>query len=222
MGRKPERTEGAVPFIPALSYHVLTPLYDIAVRLTLPERRFKLLMVRAAGLLPSHRVLDIGCGTGTLLQLVAEEEPGALLGGVDADSRILAIARRKLAASAADAQLHEAPAWKLPYETGSIDRILSTLMFHHLGRTEKEATAQECLRVLRDGGRMLVGDFGAPHSRTAAIMSWIVTRVSDEAMRESLRGELPAIITRAGFREVSEIAIVPSVFGTVRIMSATK
>jgi ubiquinone/menaquinone biosynthesis C-methylase UbiE len=209
-------------FIPALSYHALTPLYDFAVQVIIAERKFKSLVVRVTDLQPNDRLLDVGCGTGTLLQLAGRAQPGASLAGIDADARILDIARRKLATSAVDASLDEASSSSLPYPEGAFDRVVSTLMLHHLARAEKEATLRECFRVLRDGGRLVVGDFGPPRGRFAKIVSRVVEKLSKEPIGENYRGELQPMFRAAGFRDVSEIAIMPTMFGTLHVISATK
>lgn len=94
-------------FIPALSYHALTPLYDLVARLVIAERKFKSLVLRTTDLRPAHRLLDVGCGTGTLLQLAARQKPEAELAGADADPRVLAIARRNALRHAARRQCGE-------------------------------------------------------------------------------------------------------------------
>lgn len=53
-------------YIPALNFHWLTPFYDPVARWLTPETRFKRRMIEQAGISPGSRVLDVGCGTGTL------------------------------------------------------------------------------------------------------------------------------------------------------------
>ena len=62
--------------IPALGYDILTPVYDLAIRFTLPERRFKMRLIQSARIAAGHQVLDLGCGTGTLLLMAARLAPG--------------------------------------------------------------------------------------------------------------------------------------------------
>ncbi len=86
-----------VEFIPALRFNVLTPLYDYVVRLTTREYVFKRRLLDAASVESGESVLDVGCGTGTLLREIARREPSASVTGLDADPAILEIANRKLA-----------------------------------------------------------------------------------------------------------------------------
>jgi ubiquinone/menaquinone biosynthesis C-methylase UbiE len=209
-------------FIPALSYHALTPLYDVVAQLVVAERKFKELVIRAADVRPGDRLLDVGCGTGTLLQLAGRAQPGAELVGMDADARILEMARRKLAASGIQASLDEGLASSLPYADETFDRVVSTLMLHHLPRAEKENMLRESLRVLRPGGRAIVGDFGPPHGRFAAVISRVVERLSTEPIGENYRGELMPMFGAAGFGDYSDIATMRTMFGTLHVISATK
>jgi len=74
-------------FIPALSHDALAPACDSAIVFAMPERRFKSAWTDAAAIDTGHRVLDVACGTGTLLQMIAARHPGAALTGIDIDPR---------------------------------------------------------------------------------------------------------------------------------------
>lgn len=62
-------------YIPALSYHWLTPFYDTAIWLAMPEKVFKGALVEQAKIEPNHRVLDLACGSGTLAVLIKNAQP---------------------------------------------------------------------------------------------------------------------------------------------------
>jgi SAM-dependent methyltransferase len=82
-------------YVPALGHDLLTPLYDIVIKWTLPESAIKRRLVRQAGIGRGARVLDLGCGTATLTLLVKKEHPDADVTGIDGDPKILEIARLK-------------------------------------------------------------------------------------------------------------------------------
>jgi cyclopropane fatty-acyl-phospholipid synthase-like methyltransferase len=73
-------------FIPALRYHWLTRFYDPIVRLTTRESTFKGTLLRQADIQAGHRVLDLGCGTGTLATMVKRSYRSAEVFGLDADA----------------------------------------------------------------------------------------------------------------------------------------
>ena len=85
-------------YIPALRFHWLTRFYDPLLRALLRERRFRGRLVRQVYPGAGERVLDLGCGTGTLTALLERAYPGAHIAGLDADPAALAIARAKVAA----------------------------------------------------------------------------------------------------------------------------
>jgi len=209
---------------PALAYRALTPLYDLVVRATLRERRFKSLLLAQAGIAPAHRVLDLGCGTGTLTLFAVAAQPEAEFLGVDADPEILARARRKLGGrQAGRVLLNLASATKLPFADGVFDRVLSTLMFHHLDPDGKRAALSDCLRVLRPGGELHVADWGRPHGTGMRLLFLAVQLLDGFATtRDSVFGTLPQSIAQAGFRQVRQHARLRTLFGTLALYSARR
>jgi ubiquinone/menaquinone biosynthesis C-methylase UbiE len=209
-------------FIPALGADWLTPFYDIVARL-MGERRFKRRLVQLAQIAAGHEVLDLGCGTGTLLLLAHEMCPQARLTGLDIDERILEIARRKITAAGAAIQLQQGSATAPPFAPASFDRILSTLMLHHLTTPQKRETLGAVQRLLRPGGEFHVADWGKPHNPLMRIAS-ISFRLADggETTLPHLRGELPALIREAGFSDVEETERSMTPFGTLAFIRARK
>lgn len=82
-------------FTPALGKAWLTPLYDFAVATLTRERVWRNLLVRQVAPGPDDRILDVGCGTGSLVILLKETEPQARVIGLDPDTGILERAQEK-------------------------------------------------------------------------------------------------------------------------------
>lgn len=76
-------------YLPALRFAALTRFFDPLLRVAMPERGFKRSLIEQAAPMPGQRVLDLGCGTGTLAIMVKGAEPGAEVVGLDADPEIL-------------------------------------------------------------------------------------------------------------------------------------
>lgn len=207
-------------FIPALGRDWLTPLYDVFARL-IGERRMKRHLVELARIAPGHDVLDLGCGTGTLALIIREMQPGARVSGVDIDPRILAIARRKIERAGATIALHEGSATDPPLPAASFDRILSSLMLHHLTTPQKREALAAAHRLLRPGGELHVADFGKPHNPLMRAVSHTF-RLADggESTAANLDGQLPALIAAAGFTDVRETERWMTVFGTLAFVRA--
>jgi ubiquinone/menaquinone biosynthesis C-methylase UbiE len=97
-------------------------------------------------------VLELGCGTGNLQRALAEQR-GLWVVGLDASPQMLAITRRKLAASSRSANLARAVAQALPLSATSFDSIVATFPTEYI---IDMATLAELRRVLRPGGRVVV------------------------------------------------------------------
>ena len=157
------KSETKRPFVPGMGVDWLLALYDpITTLLGLGRARQELL--RQAELRSGHRVLDIGCGTGSLVVLTKTSYPHVDVVGVDPDDRALARAARKARRANASLQLHRGFSDALDYPDGTFDRVLSSFMFHHLGREEKARTLREVRRVLRADGSLHLLDFGGGDS----------------------------------------------------------
>ena len=130
------------------------------------ERSFRDRILRFAELVPGQRVLDVGCGTGSLA-IAAKRKvgPEGVACGVDASPEMLARARSKSHKAGLEVDFLQAPAQALPFPDAKFDVVLNTLMLHHLPRASREQCLAEMKRVLRPGGRLLVVEFAAPAGR---------------------------------------------------------
>lgn len=203
-------------FIPALSFRFLTPWYDQLLRATFPELELKRSLVQQVG--DADALLDLGCGTGTLMQMLRRALPTARITGIDIDPAILTLAQEKLAGQ--DARFVRAGAAVLPFAPASFGCVVSSLMFHHLKTADKQAAFAECHRVLRPGGLLLVADFAAPLGGYAKTVSLLV-RLLEQA-EDNVRGRLPALMAGAGFVLEKPATHFASIGGTLSIYPAIR
>ncbi|MDD5559113.1 methyltransferase domain-containing protein [Candidatus Methylomirabilis sp.] len=210
-------------YIPALGWNFLTPLYDPLVRLTTREMSFKSRLLDEAGLDEAARILDVGCGTGTLLLLLRRRLKSLLAIGLDGDMNVLGIARSKAHRHVEDIAFVQAFCFAIPFADGAFDRVLSSLMLHHLTRSEKTRTLQEIFRVLRPGGELHVADWGRPHNLLMRALAFSV-RLGDSFARtaDNVEGRLPLLFRDAGFEDVAETARYATLFGTLSLYRARK
>ena len=151
-----DRAEAARRYFEA---HAAT--WDSVRSLHVAESEVETAIENALGDAPLGTLLDIGTGTGRMLELFAARADGAI--GVDRSSEMLRLARVKLdSAGIATASLRQGDMYSLPLPDRSADSILLHQVLHY---AQAPGTAiAEAARVLRPGGRLLVIDF-AQHDR---------------------------------------------------------
>lgn len=159
------------PYLKAAGSDRLAPFYDLIARFTMNERRVRRRVIARAALGPGKRLLDIGCGTGTLALMAQRRYPDAEVVGVDGDPVILDIARRKAAREGVALPFDEGMSYALPYPDASFDAVTSMLMLHHLTHDQQARTLAEVWRVLRPGGRFVIADLAPPHNRRMRLAS---------------------------------------------------
>ncbi|MBC9033161.1 metalloregulator ArsR/SmtB family transcription factor [Sphingomonas sp. JC676] len=135
--------------------------WDAIRSLHIAESEVEAAMAAALGDAPLDCLIDIGTGTGRMLELFAPQAGYAL--GIDRSSEMLRLARVKLAERGlANAELRQADLYALPLQDGGADAAI----LHHVLHFAQQpgAAIGEAARVLSAGGRLLIVDF-APHER---------------------------------------------------------
>lgn len=148
--------------------------YDIMLRLFWGsrERTYRQQVLRLTGIGPGERLLDIGCGTGTLaIAAKAVVGPTGTVAGIDASPEMIARARNKTRKSHLEISLTRSSADSLPFPDASFDAVLSTTVLHCLPRPALASCLGEMRRVLIPGGRLLCIDFGRPDQARHSLMS---------------------------------------------------
>lgn len=115
------------------------------------SEKFYLLVTTHAKLRNGYRILDVGCGTGTILKRFSEK-CNVECHGIDIEEEMLQEARDKCPQM--DIQLCSCDA--TPYEDKYFDVIVACMTYHHFPR--KEAFAKEVSRIIKKGGRLYIAD----------------------------------------------------------------
>jgi ubiquinone/menaquinone biosynthesis C-methylase UbiE len=135
------------------------PEWDAIRALHVADEAVEAAMAAVLGPAPLGRLLDIGTGTGRMLELFAGRASQAI--GIDRSSEMLRLARAKLADLPA-AELRQADLYRLPLADAGADVAILHQVLHFA--EDPAAAIGEAARVLAPGGRLLVADF-APHER---------------------------------------------------------
>jgi ubiquinone/menaquinone biosynthesis C-methylase UbiE len=213
----------AAEFIPALRFAALTPWYDRVVAWSTRDAAMKDRVVALAAPRPGERVLDLGCGTGTLLLALAKAAPAATFTGLDADPAILALAAAKLQAAGAEARLLQGLSDDLPLPDAQFDVAVSTLFFHHLQPRVKHRTVQELRRALHPGGRLVIADFGRARAVWRRGMFHLVRLLDGYSnTRDHAAGTLASYLRDGGFVDVQSLAPLPVPLGSIDFLVATR
>jgi ubiquinone/menaquinone biosynthesis C-methylase UbiE len=114
------------------------------------------LLAQLAKLPHPNSILDVGCGTGTLLFRL-QAQTNATLAGLDISTQMLALARQKLGAAV---DLRQGDSENLPWETHCFDLVCCTFSFHHYPQPDRALA--EMRRVLKPGGALLLADITFP------------------------------------------------------------
>lgn len=210
-------------FIPALRFDVLTPAFDTIVRISARERAVKRALINSADLASASTVLDVGCGTGTLVIETKRRFPHLAATGIDPDPKILSRAEDKARRAGVDVGFMVGSATELPLPDGSFDRVFSTLVFHHLTTANKCAAAAEIARVLAPGGELHLADWVQPSSLLMRLLFGAVQLLDGcETTQDHLEGRLLGLLAREELTAMRQHRTFSTPAGTVGLISARK
>ncbi|AFZ01565.1 class I SAM-dependent methyltransferase [Calothrix sp. PCC 6303] len=142
------------------------------------------------------RILDLGCGTGTLIQNLLKVAPETEIVGLDPSAEMLNVARQKLPAAI---DLKVGSATSIPFSSNSFDVLISTSAFHYF--PNPDLAIQEMQRVLKPGGFLLITDWCHDY-RTCQILDLALRMFNRAHFRTYRVSECQNMLQDAGLDEV--------------------
>jgi ubiquinone/menaquinone biosynthesis C-methylase UbiE len=182
-------------YLPAAGRDALLPCYDLLTRLLGMNKVYDRLLDQAE-FADGLSALEVGCGTGNVTIRAQSSHPNMQVTGVDPDPRALDRARRK-ARGRSGIRFERGYVQKLPFDDGEFDRVLSSMMWHHLEQDVKAEAASEIFRVLRPGGALHLVDVGGDMTADDGLMARRLLRSPHAA--GNLGDAIPRLLGSVGF-----------------------
>jgi ubiquinone/menaquinone biosynthesis C-methylase UbiE len=112
---------------------------------------------------------------------------------------------------------------KLPYPDETFDRVISSLVFHHLTPIQKAKALQDIKRVLKFDGELYIADWGkAENSLMRGLFYGVQLLDGFKTTRDNVAGLMPSYLLEAGFLSVKVLKKYRTVFGTLELFRAKK
>ncbi|TME87972.1 MAG: methyltransferase domain-containing protein [Chloroflexi bacterium] len=178
------------------SFAEIAPRYDALRPLSAGDRARLETMLREAALQPGDQVVEVGCGTGRLTLPVSAMTP-ARVTGVDAEVRMLDVARGKDAAGRVD--WVRGSAYRLPLGEGTAALVMMVMVVHLLRQRVRAFT--EARRILRPGGQLSLWTFTPRHVEEFYLNPYFPSIAIIDRARFPAAPVLSAELRRAGFDE---------------------
>ena len=207
-------------FIPAAGHDRWLPFYDIGTKL-LGSAALHRALIAQADVRSGQRVLDIGCGTGTLAVMVKTERRDVDVVGLDPDALALERATLKARRARVDAEFVRGFADAIPHAPGSFDRVLSSLMLHHLTDDEKAATLRDVNRVLKPGGSLHLLDFTTDPSHRRGLVARLLHRDGRHLHGQS-SAQVMQMMRSSGLINATHVETRHTLFGPVAFHRAER
>jgi ubiquinone/menaquinone biosynthesis C-methylase UbiE len=182
-------------------------------------------MLAALAPKPSDRILDIGCGTGSLALAIKTLEPRATVVGIDPDEEALGIARAKAHRAGLVVDLRQGFAVEHEKEQRTTySKITCSLVLHHVALEEKHRIVRAAYQMLRPGGSAVIADYDRQRSTMMrfAFRNTVQRLDGRQTTQPHVNGILADILHSAGFEDISEIGDTTSLTGSIAVYVSAK
>lgn len=209
-------------FTPAAGRFAPTALYDSGVALLTRESVWRAELLRRLSPAPGEKILDVGCGTGSLAILLKKSQPDASITGLDPDAEALAIAKAKAATAGVEIE------WRQGFANdaanfGIFDKVVSSLVFHQVPLAGKQSGIAAMFMAVKLGGLVCIADYAKQqqwHMRQA--FRFIQMIDGHENTRHNADGFIEAELGEILGKAVTPAYAINTPTGTISIFCETK
>ena len=211
-------------FTPALGNARFTPLYDLAIAALTRENMWRGKLLTHINPTAAERILDVGCGTGSLAIRLKKMAPDVEIIGVDPDPAVIARARRKSEKEGVSID------WRVGFltpelceEIGQVSKVVSSLLLHQTPLDEKSNILSAMRTVLQPGGTLYIADYGLQRTLPMRFLFRRTVQTIDGLAdtQPNADGILPSLMAASGFREITELEVIATATGSISIYRAT-
>jgi ubiquinone/menaquinone biosynthesis C-methylase UbiE len=209
-------------YTPPLGHAWLTPLYDTAIRVSTREGAWRSAFIKQIAPSPDDRILDVGCGTGTLAVALNRLEPEAEIIGIDPDRQALTRAASKIAAGSRSVRFVQGflSQDNLP-KNWKPTKIISSLVFHQTPLGIKREIICTMRSLLAENGEIHIADYGKQPSVLMRLLFRMTVQMLDGVAdtQPNAAGILPELMVEAGL-SVRNTHMVSTPTGSISLYRA--
>lgn len=209
-------------FTPAAGRFAPSSVYDLGVATLTREAVWRPKLVEILAIEPGERVLDVGCGTGSLAILLKRRWPGVEIVGLDPDPAALSIAKSK--ADAADLDIE----WRQGFASdaanaGTFDKVVSSLVFHQVPVPGKRAGIEAMFAAAKTGGTVCIADYARQSRRLMRTAFRFIQLIDGKAdTQPNADGFLEIELSKHLGRSVKPVFAIDTPTGTISIFRETR
>jgi ubiquinone/menaquinone biosynthesis C-methylase UbiE len=209
-------------FTPAAGRFAPSSVYDLGVAALTREAVWRPKLVEILAIEPGERVLDVGCGTGSLAILLKKRWPGVEIVGLDPDPAALSIAKSK--ADAADVDIE----WRQGFASdaanaGTFDKVVSSLVFHQVPIPGKRAGIEAMFAAAKIGGTVCIADYAQQSRRLMRLAFRFIQLIDGKAdTQPNADGFLETELSKHFGKTVKPVFAINTPTGTISIFRQEK